>query len=217
MRAAATAAGCSSPPPPAARRGRRRLRAASTAAGTPPPQRFLYLGLDVGTQSTKAVLYCSTTREVVGRGSVSYALVSDRPGQAEQLPQTWIEVSTGSTVHASKAAHSLNPLNVVPPPSATSTCSPPALQACKDSIADALADAGSNGGGGGVGARVAAIGVSGQQHGLVALDADCQVIRPGGGAPASERLLCFVVLTCSHPALIRHSPPFLLPSSQAVV
>lgn len=32
--------------------------------------------------------------------------------------------------------------------------------------------------------RVRGLGVSGQQHGLVALDADCAVIRPGTGALA---------------------------------
>ena len=53
----------------------------------------LYLGVDVGTQSTKALLYEAATREIVGRGSVSYSLTSERPGQAEQDPRTWIEVS----------------------------------------------------------------------------------------------------------------------------
>jgi sugar (pentulose or hexulose) kinase len=52
----------------------------------------------------------------------------------------------------------------------------PTLQACKDAIADALAEASSNGDG--AAARVKAIGVSGQQHGLVALDAAGAVIRP---------------------------------------
>ena len=60
----------------------------------------LYLGLDVGTQSTKALLYEAATREVVARGSVSYNLTSDRPGQAEQDPSTWIEVR-----HASRHRH----------------------------------------------------------------------------------------------------------------
>lgn len=60
-----------------------------------------------------------------------------------------------------------------------------AMQACIDSIQDALAEAG-GGGGSPAAARVKAIGVSGQQHGLVALDADGHVIRPG--APAGLRL-----------------------------
>lgn len=100
----------------------------------------LYIGVDVGTQSTKCCVYEASSREVVGRGSVGYSLASHRPGQAEQHPATWIE-------------------------------------ACIDSIQDALAEAG-GGGGSPAAARVKAIGVSGQQHGLVALDADGHVIRP---------------------------------------
>ena len=64
---------------------------------------------------------------------------------------------------------------------------PPPQQACKESIRDALDDASSNGdavdsrrGRGAVAQRVAALGVAGQQHGLVALDAEFKVIRPGG-------------------------------------
>jgi xylulokinase len=54
----------------------------------------LYIGLDVGTQSTKAVVYEADSQEVVGRGSVGYSLISDRPGQAEQQPSIWIEASS---------------------------------------------------------------------------------------------------------------------------
>ena len=73
------------------------------------------------------------------------------------------------------------------------TCHPPAscAQACKEAIADALDDAASMGTRGdavdsrpgrqSVAARVRAVGVSGQQHGLVALDKDHKVIRPGEG------------------------------------
>lgn len=111
----------------------------------------LYLGLDVGTQGTKALLWESETGEVLGRGSVGYSLTSTRPGQAEQHPDTWVE-------------------------------------ACKEAIADALDDAASMGTRGdavdsrpgrhSVAARVKAVSVSGQQHGLVALDKDHKVIRP---------------------------------------
>ncbi|PRW34012.1 Xylulokinase [Chlorella sorokiniana] len=111
----------------------------------------LYLGLDVGTQGTKALLWEKETGEVLGRGSVGYSLTSSRPGQAEQQPHTWVE-------------------------------------ACKEAIADALDDAASMGTRGdavdsrpgrqSVAARVKAVAVSGQQHGLVALDKDHKVIRP---------------------------------------
>lgn len=52
----------------------------------------LYIGLDVGTQSTKALVYESASGAVVGRGSKAYGLISERVGQAEQDPATWIEV-----------------------------------------------------------------------------------------------------------------------------
>ena len=52
------------------------------------------------------------------------------------------------------------------------------LQACKECIADALDGAGNERGD--VAARVKALGVSGQQHGMVALDENKKVIRPGG-------------------------------------
>lgn len=46
----------------------------------------------MGTQGTKALLWESETGEVLGRGSVGYSLTSTRPGQAEQHPDTWVEV-----------------------------------------------------------------------------------------------------------------------------
>ncbi|KAL4436739.1 hypothetical protein ABPG75_003878 [Micractinium tetrahymenae] len=95
----------------------------------------LYLGLD----GTKALVYDADNGEVVGRGSFSYELVSERPGQAEQAPSLWVE-------------------------------------ACKECINDALSAAGTDWEE--TAGRVAAIGVSGQQHGLVALDAEKQAIRP---------------------------------------
>lgn len=46
----------------------------------------------MGTQGTKALVYEASTGEVLGRASISYGLISKRPGQAEQLPSTWLEV-----------------------------------------------------------------------------------------------------------------------------
>lgn len=43
-------------------------------------------------QGTKALVYDADTGEVIGRGSVGYELVSERPGQAEQAPSLWVEV-----------------------------------------------------------------------------------------------------------------------------
>ena len=53
----------------------------------------LFLGLDVGTQGCKAVVYSSKDNKVVSRGSYIYDILkSDVPGRAEQHPSLWIEV-----------------------------------------------------------------------------------------------------------------------------
>lgn len=52
----------------------------------------LFLGLDVGTQGTKAVLVDAEKRAVVARASFSYGLIEGLPpGAAEQHPHTWLE------------------------------------------------------------------------------------------------------------------------------
>ncbi|MEC7584229.1 MAG: FGGY family carbohydrate kinase, partial [Planctomycetota bacterium] len=53
--------------------------------------RTLYLGFDVGTQSTKALLLDAERGEVVARAQRGYDLISGLPpGHAEQDPATWI-------------------------------------------------------------------------------------------------------------------------------
>lgn len=55
----------------------------------------LFLGVDVGTQGLKAVVYDSASQKIRGMGSFSYeVLPTDVKGRAEQHPSTWIEVST---------------------------------------------------------------------------------------------------------------------------
>mmetsp|Transcript_21338 Transcript_21338/g.40624 ORF Transcript_21338/g.40624 Transcript_21338/m.40624 type:complete len:534 (-) Transcript_21338:2260-3861(-) len=50
----------------------------------------LCLGVDVGTKSTKALIYDVRTREVIGRGVQEYDLISSEfPSRAEQHPSTW--------------------------------------------------------------------------------------------------------------------------------
>lgn len=93
----------------------------------------LSIGLDVGTQGTKALVYDMRSEGVVGRGSVSYGLDSSRPGMAEQDPAVW-------------------------------------LDAVREALAEALAGLDPS--------QVVGLGTSGQQHGLVALDAEGAVIRP---------------------------------------
>jgi len=94
----------------------------------------LFLGLDVGTQGTKALLVDVESRTVVARAASAYGLIEGLPpGAAEQHPDTWWS----------------------------------AVQACLAELARA-SDL----------ARVRGIGVSGQQHGFVALDAERRVLRP---------------------------------------
>ena len=97
--------------------------------------RRLFLGLDVGTQSTKGLLLDADTGDVISRAHHAYGLVPDVPtGAAEQHPSTWID-------------------------------------AVSDVIRQLLDDSNSID-------EIHGIGVSGQQHGLVVLDDDDNVIRP---------------------------------------
>ena len=54
----------------------------------------LFLGLDVGTQGCKAIVYSAKDNKVVSRGAYNYDILkTDVPGRAEQHPSLWIEVS----------------------------------------------------------------------------------------------------------------------------
>ena len=99
----------------------------------------LFLGFDVGTQSTKAVVVDGERHEVLARASHPHKMVDGLgPGHMEQRPQDWIDAVrvTGREVLAQVDR-----------------------------------------------ARIAGIGVSGQQHGAVVLDAHGAVVRPA-------KLLC---------------------------
>ncbi|HCC62032.1 MAG TPA: xylulokinase, partial [Pseudomonas sp.] len=95
----------------------------------------MYLGIDCGTQGTKALLLDATSGRVLGQGSASHELISGPNGRREQDTEQWISAFEKAT-------------------------------------AAALAEAGVDG------SRILGIGVSGQQHGLVTLDADGKVLRP---------------------------------------
>lgn len=92
----------------------------------------MYLGIDCGTQGTKALLI-DDEGIALGRGYASHALIERENGAREQEPQWWVD-------------------------------------ALLVSVKQALAAAGRK--------DVKAIGVSGQQHGLVVLDENFDVIRP---------------------------------------
>jgi len=100
------------------------------------PMRTLVIGIDSGTQSTKALVMDAQTGEVLASAGASYDLIAGLPlGAKEQNPADW-------------------------------------LDAVRKSIKEALKKANASAG------EVKAIGVSGQQHGFVPLDAKGQVIRP---------------------------------------
>ncbi len=97
---------------------------------------MFYIGIDSGTQSTKAVVLDLESGVLVAQASQAYDLIQGLPaGHLEQHPSDWIA-------------------------------------AVRATVSDCLEQLGPRR------SEVRGIGVSGQQHGLVVLDADDQVIRP---------------------------------------
>ncbi len=96
----------------------------------------MFLGIDCGTQGTKALLMAADGA-VVGRGYAPHRLTERASGAREQEPQWWVD-------------------------------------ALKTSVLQAMEQAAV----GGHAAQVLAVGVSGQQHGMVLLDEALEVIRP---------------------------------------
>lgn len=93
------------------------------------------LGLDVGTQSTKALLLDTGSGDVIARASCAYGLIEGLPeGAAEQDPRTWRE-------------------------------------AVRAVVQDVLREPEVNA------EQIVAVGVSGQQHGCVTLDASDEPVR----------------------------------------
>lgn len=94
----------------------------------------LFIGIDSGTQSVKAVVLDLDTRKVIAEARAPHALIDGLPvGHMEQHPQEWVA----------------------------------ALDSVLLEVAGRID-----------GSRVRGIGVSGQQHGFVPLDATGEVIRP---------------------------------------
>ncbi|HRH98848.1 MAG TPA: FGGY family carbohydrate kinase, partial [Prosthecobacter sp.] len=94
-----------------------------------------FLGIDSGTQSTKAIVLDLDTGKIVATGHSSYELIDGLPpGHLEQDPQNWLDAVDAS------------------------------VQQCLEQIGKDKS-------------KIAGIGVSGQQHGLVALGADDKPVR----------------------------------------
>lgn len=95
-----------------------------------------YLGIDSGTQSTKAVVLNLESGEIVASAAQSYSLIDGlAPGHLEQHPSDWVDAMESTILQ----------------------------------VLETLGEGRS---------QVKGIGISGQQHGLVVLDANDNVIRP---------------------------------------
>lgn len=95
----------------------------------------LFIGIDSGTQGTKAVVFSELKGSVVAESISTYPLVENERGGKEQDPAVWI-----------------------------AACKNVILSVCESESVNV--------------ADICGIGVSGQQHGLVALDKNGEVIRP---------------------------------------
>jgi xylulokinase len=94
------------------------------------------IGIDSGTQGTKALVVDFETGRVLGRGHASHDMVPGlAPGASEQEPRTWVEAMESALAAAIKESR-VDPRNVM------------------------------------------SLGISGQQHGFVPLDAQGRPIRP---------------------------------------
>ncbi|WQG58018.1 xylulokinase [Pseudomonas sp. RTB3] len=118
-------------------------------------QQNLFLGIDCGTQGTKAIVLDAATGKVLGLGAAAHTLISGANGRREQHTQEWLDAFTEATHRALQQA--------------------------------------------GVDGRdILGIGVSGQQHGLVLLDQQGEVLRPAKlwcdteSTPENNRLLDYL-------------------------
>ncbi|TMU80640.1 xylulokinase [Pseudomonas fluorescens] len=114
----------------------------------------LFLGIDCGTQGTKAIILDATSGQVLGQGAAAHTMISGANGRREQDTQQWLEAFTLATRQALQAA------NVD-------------------------------------GQSILGIGVSGQQHGLVLLDDQGEVLRPA-------KLWCDTETSAENDRLLTH-------------
>jgi xylulokinase len=114
----------------------------------------LFLGIDCGTQGTKAIILDAISGQVLGQGAAAHTMISGANGRREQDTQQWLDAFTLATRHALLAA------NVD-------------------------------------GQSILGIGVSGQQHGLVLLDDQGEVLRPA-------KLWCDTETSAENDRLLTH-------------
>ena len=113
------------------------------------------LGIDCGTQGTKAIILDAASGEVLGEGAAQHTLITAANGRREQDTAQWIDAFKSAT---------------------------------RQALAAANVD----------GRTIQGVGVSGQQHGLVLLDDQGQVLRPAKlwcdteTTPENDRLLAYL-------------------------
>lgn len=114
----------------------------------------LFLGIDCGTQGSKAIILDAASGQVLGQGAANHTMISGANGRREQHTDQWLEAFALATRRALLAA------NVD-------------------------------------GQSILGIGVSGQQHGLVLLDDQGQVLRPA-------KLWCDTETSAENDRLLKH-------------
>ncbi|MFJ2426526.1 xylulokinase [Pseudomonas sp. NPDC087804] len=114
----------------------------------------LFLGIDCGTQGSKAIILDAASGQVLGQGAANHTMISGANGRREQHTDQWLEAFALATRRALLAA------NVD-------------------------------------GQSIDGIGVSGQQHGLVLLDDQGQVLRPA-------KLWCDTETSAENDRLLKH-------------
>ncbi|RON69456.1 xylulokinase [Pseudomonas fluorescens] len=116
--------------------------------------RQLFLGIDCGTQGSKAIILDAASGQVLGQGAAAHTMISGANGRREQDTHQWLDAFALATRKALVAAD---------------------------------VD----------GQSILGIGVSGQQHGLVLLDDQGQVLRPA-------KLWCDTETTAENDRLLSH-------------
>lgn len=116
--------------------------------------RQLFLGIDCGTQGTKAIILDAASGQVLGQGAAAHTMISGANGRREQDTQQWLAAFARATRQALLAAD---------------------------------VD----------GQSILGIGVSGQQHGLVLLDDEGEVLRPA-------KLWCDTETSAENDRLLTH-------------